>query len=113
MEIAMETLVTELILNGGEAKSKAMEAMAAARERNFEEAEVKLREAGEALGKAHEFQTRLIWQEADGNKLDFSMILIHGQDHLMNAITVRDLAEEIVGLYKSIAALDTAKGERG
>lgn len=93
------------MLNGGDAKSKAMEAIAAAKDGNFAEAELKLWQADEALNKAHEFQTKLICDEARGKKIEFSVILIHGQDHLMNAITTRDLAEEIVGLYKSIAAM--------
>lgn len=29
--------------------------------------------------------------------------MVHGQDHVMNAITFRDLAGEIVDLYKMLA----------
>jgi hypothetical protein len=28
--------------------------------------------------------------------------MVHGQDHLMNAITVHDLAEQIIGLCKQL-----------
>ena len=30
------------------------------------------------------------------------MLLIHAQDHLMNAITFRDLAQEMIELYERI-----------
>ena len=32
-----------------------------------------------------------------------TLLMVHSQDHLMNAITFRDLAGEIVALYKRLA----------
>ncbi|ENA0413451.1 PTS lactose/cellobiose transporter subunit IIA, partial [Listeria monocytogenes] len=39
--------------------------------------------------------------EARGEKAEVSLLLVHAQDHLMNAITFKDLAKEIVDLYRS------------
>ncbi|HCW36206.1 MAG TPA: PTS cellobiose transporter subunit IIA, partial [Staphylococcus sp.] len=33
---------------------------------------------------------------------ELNLLLIHSQDHLMNAITVKDLANEMIDLYKEM-----------
>lgn len=92
----------ELIVNSGDARSKAIEAISAAGNGEFERAEEMIQQCDEALRKAHTFQTELISAEANGEKTEISLILIHGQDHLMNAMTVRDLAEQMIKMYQKI-----------
>lgn len=41
---------------------------------------------------AHKIQTALISQDEGCGKIKVNLILIHAQDHLMNAILCRDLA---------------------
>jgi len=96
----METIIFTLITHSGDARSSAMEAISFAKKGEFDQAEESLRNATEKLGEAHKAQTQLIQGEAQGNKTEFSLLLIHAQDHLMNAMTVKDLATEIVELYK-------------
>jgi PTS system cellobiose-specific IIA component len=100
MNDKMNEIAFQIILFAGNGKSSAMEAIQEAKKGNFEEAEAKLKEAGEELGKAHGFQTELLQQEAQGNGQGVNVILVHSQDHLMTAMTVRDLAVEIIELYK-------------
>ncbi|MGM3185238.1 PTS lactose/cellobiose transporter subunit IIA [Dickeya oryzae] len=103
MEISLEDIITELVVNGGSAKSKAMQAMKAARMGNFDIAEIRIAEANESLQQAHFFQTELIQAEARGEKkASVSLIMVHGQDHLMNAMTTRDIALEMIEMYKMI-----------
>ncbi|WP_226037238.1 PTS lactose/cellobiose transporter subunit IIA [Aquibacillus saliphilus] len=90
----------QIILYAGNGKSSAMEAIQEAKEGNFEEADKKIVEAGEELGKAHEFQTKLLQQEASGEGQSVNVILVHSQDHLMTAMTVRDLAIEIIEIHR-------------
>ncbi|KYH28323.1 MULTISPECIES: PTS lactose/cellobiose transporter subunit IIA [Clostridium] len=92
----------ELILFSGNGRSSAMEAIQEAKQGNFERAEELLKQATEELGKAHNFQTQLIQAEADGKSNPVNILLVHAQDHLMTAMTVRDLAAEIVELYKKL-----------
>lgn len=99
-----ETVVFGLITNSGDARSCAMEALKEARLGHFEQAEALLKEADEKLLEAHKTQTALIQAEASGNPVEVNILMIHAQDHLMNAITVKDLAYEIVALSKSIKA---------
>lgn len=95
----MQDSIMELIVNSGDARSRAMEAIEQARKGSFEDAENSLKEADEALTKAHELEAGMIQEEADGHAQAVSLLMAHAQDHLMNAITVIDMAREFVGLY--------------
>lgn len=98
----LETVIFQIILHGGNGKSAAMEAIHAAKKGDFLMAEEKIKECEEALREAHHIQTSLIQREIRGERTEISLLMVHAQDHLMNAITVKDLASEMVDLYKSI-----------
>ncbi|NWQ43511.1 PTS lactose/cellobiose transporter subunit IIA [Bacillus sp. EB106-08-02-XG196] len=68
----------------------------------FDKAEQKLNEAKQELNKAHRFQTELIKKESGGDTYDIRIILVHAQDHLMNAMTLKDMAVEIIDLRREI-----------
>lgn len=102
MEQELLETIMQLILYGGDAKSKSMEALRAAKAYRFEEAEQLLEEAGQSLSQAHHSQTALLTQEAQGNNVAVSLLMVHGQDHLMNAITFMDLAREVVDVYRQL-----------
>jgi len=92
----------QLILHSGNARSLAMEAMNDAKEKNFEAAREKLKEADAAFVEAHHIQTELITKESNGEDFEIPIILIHGQDHLMMAMTLKDLAKEIIDLREEL-----------
>lgn len=98
----MESLIMQLIMNSGNAKSLAMEAIKSARCGQLGEAEIKINEASDAINLAHKIQTELLTLEASGENFDFSLLLTHSQDHMMNSITTIDLAKEFVYLWKSL-----------
>ncbi|SDB82880.1 PTS system, cellobiose-specific IIA component [Pelagirhabdus alkalitolerans] len=100
MEQSITEIAFQIILYAGNGKSSAMEAIQEAKEGNFEEAEKKIAESSEELGKAHKYQTELLQQEARGDGESVNIILVHSQDHLMTSMTVRDLATEIVEIYR-------------
>ena len=54
------------------------------------------------LRKAHEVQTELLQREASGKKQPPTMLLVHAQDHLMTALTVKELAQEMIELYRRL-----------
>lgn len=95
--------VMGLIMNGGNAKSSAFEAIKAAKNGDFTKAEAKLKEADKFLVDAHNSQTGMLTKEANGEHVPITLLMVHSQDHIMNAITFRDLAGEIVDLYKKLA----------
>jgi cellobiose PTS system EIIA component len=96
----LETIIFQIILHGGNGKSSAMEAIHAAKKGDFKLASDKLKEASDALNEAHHIQTSLIQGEIRGEKTEVSLLMIHAQDHLMNAITMKDMAAEMVDLYQ-------------
>lgn len=96
----INSIAFELILFAGNGRSSAMEAIQEAKKGNFERADGLIKEATTELGKAHKFQTKLIQDEASGKSNPVNILLVHAQDHLMTAMTVRDLATEIVELYR-------------
>ncbi|MEH7482071.1 PTS lactose/cellobiose transporter subunit IIA [Neobacillus drentensis] len=98
----LEAVIFQIILHGGNGRSAAMEAMQAAKQGDFEGARQKLMEADNAMNEAHHIQTSLIQGEIRGEKTEISLLMVHAQDHLMNAMTVKDLAVEMVELYQRI-----------
>lgn len=103
MTIEMETTVMELIINAGEARSQAMMAIQAARQKKWELATASLAAAQDAVRAAHLIQTQLIGEDEGQGKIPVNLILVHAQDHLMTAMLCRDLAEEIVLLRREFA----------
>ena len=92
----------QIIMYAGNARSMAMESISLAKEAKFEEAKELLAEARAEVNKAHRFQTNLIQAEANGSKNEISVLLSHSQDHLMNGMTVLDMAEEFINLYELV-----------
>lgn len=102
----METVIFEIISNGGDAKGLAYEAMAMAEKGEFDKAEELLKEADESLLRAHHIQTDLIQKEASGEHTEVNVIFVHAQDHLMTAIEVRTLAETFIRMNKRLYELE-------
>ncbi|MGX9375880.1 PTS lactose/cellobiose transporter subunit IIA [Pantoea ananatis] len=99
-----ESTVIELIIQAGEARSYSMEALRAARQQNWERADSMLTAATAAAKAAHQIQTRLIGADEGSGKIPVNLIMVHAQDHLMNAMLCRELAEEIIQLRRELAA---------
>lgn len=95
-------VIMGIIMQAGNAKAAAMQAIQAAKKANFEEADKFIKEADKGLVAAHNVQTDMLTQEAQGNHVKVDLYMVHAQDHLMTAITFIDLAKEVVDLYKKI-----------
>ncbi|UMY57377.1 PTS lactose/cellobiose transporter subunit IIA [Paenibacillus peoriae] len=93
-------IVFQIILYAGNARSSAMEAIELAKAGKFREAKEELASAKKELVSSHKIQTRIIRKEAAGEKTEMSVMMVHAQDHLMNALTIRDMASEFVDLYE-------------
>ncbi|UOQ45654.1 PTS lactose/cellobiose transporter subunit IIA [Halobacillus salinarum] len=91
----------QIILYAGNGKSNAMEAIQEAKHGNFGDADRLIEEASQELSKSHRYQTELLQAEASGKENPLNVLLIHSQDHLMTSMTVRDLAVEIIEIYRT------------
>ncbi len=102
----IQRLSFKIILHAGNARSSAMEAITLAKKYQFTAAYEKISDAEEEFIKAHREQTGLIEMEVNGVKSDVSLMLIHAQDHLMTAMTVKDLAIEMIDMYNKMKYLE-------
>ena len=100
-----------LIANGGNAKSLAFEAIRLAKKGDIAGARSKLKESDQSLNEAHNSQTGMLTKEAQGDHTKVTLLVVHSQDHLMNAITFRDLAGEMVDLYEKLFKAEALKKE--
>lgn len=97
-----DELIMNIIVEGGNARSLAMEAIQEAKNGNLAQAEQLLADCGEALTNVHHVQTGLIQSEIQGDHIQVMLLMVHAQDHLMDAMVIRDMATEFVELYKKI-----------
>ena len=110
-----ELIALNLISNSGTARTKAFEALHKAREGKYEEAKIcctlddvvkaakiLLKESEESSLLAHNAQTELLQAEANGDNSNYSIIMVHAQDHLMTSILAKELIEEMVTMYKEL-----------
>lgn len=95
-----EQVVFSIILHAGDARSSALEALRYAREQKFTQAQESMARAKSELIAAHRIQTDLLQAEARGEKQEINLLLIHAQDHLMNAMLAKDLIEEMILMLK-------------
>lgn len=103
MDEANYQLAFQIILHAGNSKSKSMMAMQKAREGDIVESTNLVTQANEDLNEAHLIQTKLSQAEICGEPVDMNIIMVHAQDHLGMAMVMRDVANEIIHIYKTFA----------
>lgn len=99
---SLEQVSFMIISAAGDAQSMMLEALEKARQGEFEEAEALMKQADKEVLKAHKSQTGLIMKEAQGEKSEYSVLMVHAQDHLMNAMLAKQLIKEMIKLYREI-----------
>lgn len=92
----------QMISNVGTAKSLAIEAIYAAKEKNYGLAQEKLDESNHYFVEGHKSHSNFNKREAEGEKLEYSMIFMHAEDQLMSVETITILAKEMIDLYKVV-----------
>lgn len=98
--MSFEEIIFTIISQAGTARSMCFEALKFARNGEFEKADKLIEEAKNELIKTHDIQNTMIQKEAMGQKQEVSLLLVHAEDHLMNAILAKDLISEMIKMYK-------------
>ncbi|MCE7490735.1 PTS lactose/cellobiose transporter subunit IIA [Klebsiella pneumoniae] len=91
----MEATVMELIINAGESRSLAMQALQAARKGVWQD-------AADAAKRAHDVQTMLIGMDEGCGKVPVNLILVHAQDHIMTSMLARELIAELIEVQRQL-----------
>lgn len=97
----MEELIFEIISHTGEARGLIFDSLKAARGGEFEKAKELMDKSDEEMKVAHNFQTKLIQEEINGD-LKVSLLMVHAQDQLMTAMSEQQLITEMIEMYKEI-----------
>ena len=108
MEALYEASFT-LIGIAGDSKAESMQDIDCCKQGDFEGARKHLAAADETMVKAHDAQTEMLQQEAEGNPVPVNIILVHAQDHLTMAQVIRDMAEQFMDLYQTVQTLKESK----
>ncbi|GAL31958.1 PTS systemcellobiose-specific IIA component [Vibrio maritimus] len=98
----LEATVMELIINAGESKSLAMQALQNAKKGDWDEVDSLLTQSTEASKRAHKVQTELIGLDEGEGKVPVNLIMVHAQDHIMTAMLARELIEELINIHRKL-----------
>lgn len=96
-----EMISFTIIANAGDARSFAFQALEAAKQGNFDEADSLMKKADKAEVLAHKAQTDLLFNEMNGNPTPVNVLLVHSQDHLMASMLASELIKELIVMYKN------------
>lgn len=102
----LEATVMELIINAGESKSLAMQALMSAKSGQWDEVDGLLAESTEAAKRAHGVQTQLIGMDEGEGKVPVNLVMVHAQDHIMTSMLARELVEELINIHRQLQAKD-------
>lgn len=100
-EVAM--IGFEIVAYAGDARSKLINALKEAEQGNYEEADKLIENATDLITQAHKSQTDMLQAEARGEDVELGFIMVHGQDHLMTTMLLRDVIQNFITLYKRTA----------
>lgn len=96
----LKMLGFEIVAYSGDARSTLLNLLKEVRTGDFSHVEEMLKDADENLNLAHQAQTKILAEEASGKDMEMGFIFIHGQDHLMSTILLRDIMNDFIALYK-------------
>ena len=97
----IDQISMNLISRAGVARSHAMESIRYARIGEIEKANEMLKKSETEILECNHIHDVLIVKEANNHGLELSLLLMHALENLVNATTVRDLAEEFVRFYQN------------
>ena len=102
----LEETVMGLIINAGESRSCAMQALYAAKAGKWDEVDGLLEESTVASKRAHVVQTQLIGLDQGTGKVPVNLIMVHAQDHIMTSMLARELIEELIAVHRKMQTQD-------
>jgi cellobiose-specific phosphotransferase system component IIA len=105
-ELTLEETCFQIIAFSGDALSTLINALKLCRKNDYAKAEKLIDEASNMLNKAHNIHTQLLANEAKGQNINYSVLLTHAQDNMMNTILAKTLVEEMIEMYKSLKRIE-------
>ena len=104
----LELICFKIISAVGTARSMYIEAITLAKQGKINEAKQQIEEGEVIFAGGHAEHAKIITNEANGIKTEINLLLMHAEDQLMSAETLRIIASEFIDVY---AALQELRGE--
>ncbi len=102
-----EMSIITIITSAGEAIGNMQFSLNETAKQNYEAADEYWSKAEEALSVAHNAHTSILQQEALENQSSGGgSLLVHAQDHLMNAVLAKQMMENMKNMQKTINELE-------
>lgn len=98
----LELISFQIISAVGSARSNYINAIQEAKKGDFDEAQRLLSEGEELFVGGHQAHMKLLTKQANNEKLEFDLLLVHAEDQMMSAESFKIIAEEIIELYKIV-----------
>ncbi len=98
----IELISFQIIASVGSARSLYIEAIHQAKLGFFEEAYKLIQKGNEAFVEGHQVHANLIEKEANGERNEIQVLLVHALDLLMSAEAFGILAIEFIDIYKTL-----------
>ncbi len=98
--IDWEKISFKIITKAGSAKSSAMEALQAIKEKDLKTCDEKIKQANKEIAEASHVHMDVITKEAQGQQLEFKVLFLHAEDQLLTTQTLILLVEEMIEIYK-------------
>lgn len=92
----------QIIASVGEARSSFIEAVVAAKAKDFKKAERLMRAGKKLYAEGHALHTSMLQETASGTDLPINLILIHAEDQLMNTEAFEFMAQELIDVYRYV-----------
>ena len=105
----LELICFKIISAVGTARSMYVEAITLAKQGRSKEARQQINEGEIVFAEGHAEHAKIITNEAKGIKTDINLLLMHAEDQLMSAETLRIIAAEFVDVYEEMQELKIAK----
>jgi len=102
MEKEIEKIIFEIIATSGEARSEVFNALKAFERGEHNKVKKSLVRTSELIAEANKALFKLIQKEARGEKIEFSLLLVHACDIFMASILEKELSERFIKLIENI-----------
>lgn len=96
----IELVAFKIIASVGAARSFYIEAIQEAKAGNFERASELIKEGDQSYVEGHHAHADLITKEANKERVDLKLMLMHAEDQLMSAEGFKVIAQEFIDVYK-------------
>ena len=107
----IELLCFQIISAAGSARSSYIEAIQKVKNGNIDEAEKSMKEGEKQFLKGHDVHNTLLQQEASGEAVKSSILVMHAEDQLMGAEMFQIIAKEFIDTNLKINDLEQKLNE--